>query len=34
VLSREVLPKLRVLGIDEAILTRITHDNPFRAYAR
>ena len=34
VLSREVLPRLRALGIDEAILTRITHDNPFLAYAR
>lgn len=34
VLSREVLPRLRSLGIDEATLTRITHDNPFRAYAR
>ena len=34
VLSREVLPKLRALGIEEATLTRITHDNPFLAYAR
>ena len=34
VLSREVLPRLHSLGIDEATLTRITHDNPFRAYAR
>lgn len=34
VLSREVLPRLRALGLDEAILTRITHDNPFAAYAR
>lgn len=34
VLSRQVLPALRALGIDEPTLTRITHDNPFCAYAR
>jgi len=28
------LPKLRAAGVDEATITRITHDNPFEAYAR
>lgn len=34
VLGREVLPRLRAAGVDEATITRITHDNPFDAYAR
>ena len=34
VLSTEVLPRLRQAGVDEATITRLTHDNPFRAYAR
>ena len=34
VLSREVLPALRAHGVDEATITRLTHDNPFNAYAR
>jgi len=28
------LPKLRDAGVDEATITRLTHDNPFDAYAR
>ena len=34
VLSREVLPILRAHGLDEATVTRLTHDNPFNAFAR
>lgn len=34
VLSTEILPRLRLAGIDEATITRLTHDNPFAAYAR
>jgi phosphotriesterase-related protein len=34
VLSAEILPRLRLAGIDEAVLTQLTHDNPFAAYAR
>ncbi|WP_291397111.1 esterase [Devosia sp.] len=34
VLSREVLPMLRARGLDEATITRLTHDNPFNAFAR
>lgn len=34
VLSTEVLPRLRAEGVDEATITRLTHDNPFAAYAR
>ena len=33
-LSTVFLPKLRAAGVDEATITRITHDNPFEAYAR
>ena len=34
-ICREVLlPKLKAAGIDEATLTRLTHDNPFNAFAR
>ena len=29
-----VLPKLRAAGIDEATIVRLTHDNPFAAFAR
>ena len=29
-----MLPLLRERGVDEATLTRLTHDNPFNAYAR
>ena len=29
-----VLPKLRAAGVDEATIIRLTHDNPFEAYAR
>jgi phosphotriesterase-related protein len=34
VLSRQVLPILREHGLDEPTITRLTHDNPFNAYAR
>lgn len=34
VLSLEVLPTLRRHGLDEAVITSLTHDNPFNAYAR
>lgn len=33
-LSEVLLPKLRAAGIAEATLRRLTHDNPFNAYAR
>jgi phosphotriesterase-related protein len=29
-----VLPKLREAGVDEAMIVRVTHDNPFEAFAR
>jgi phosphotriesterase-related protein len=29
-----VLPKLRAAGVDEAMIVRLTQDNPFEAYAR
>jgi phosphotriesterase-related protein len=29
-----ILPKLRAAGVDEATIVRLTHDNPFEAYAR
>ena len=29
-----VLPKLRAAGVDEATIVRLTHDNPFQAFAR
>ena len=29
-----VLPKLRAAGVDEATIVRLTHDNPFEAFAR
>ncbi|MFD1252227.1 hypothetical protein DEVEQU_03223 [Devosia equisanguinis] len=28
------LPALRAAGVDEAVITRLTHDNPFNAFAR
>lgn len=34
VLSTEILPRLRAAGVDEATITRLTHENPFLAYAR
>ena len=33
-LSDVMLPLLRARGVDDATLTRLTHDNPFNAYAR
>lgn len=33
-LMTDFLPLLRAEGVDEAVITRITHDNPFDAYAR
>lgn len=33
-LMTDFLPLLRAEGMDEATITRITHDNPFNAYAR
>lgn len=33
-LMTDFLPLLRAEGVDEATITRITHDNPFNAYAR
>ncbi|MEO8758655.1 MAG: esterase [Devosia sp.] len=33
-LSEVMLPRLRAAGVDAAILKRLTHDNPFDAYAR
>ena len=33
-LSRQFLPKLRVAGVDEATIRRLTHDNPYAAYPR
>jgi phosphotriesterase-related protein len=33
-LSEVFLPKLRQAGVDDATLQRLTHDNPFRAFAR
>ncbi|MDZ4765948.1 MAG: esterase [Chloroflexota bacterium] len=33
-LSEVLLPKLRASGVDEAAIRRLTHDNPFRAFAR
>lgn len=33
-LSEVFLPKLRAAGVDEALIRRITHENPFRAFAR
>jgi len=33
-LSRVFLPRLRAAGADDATLHRLTHANPFRAYAR
>ena len=29
-----LLPALRAEGVEEAMITRLTHDNPFNAYAR
>lgn len=33
-LMTDFLPLLRAEGVEEAVITRITHDNPFSAYAR
>jgi phosphotriesterase-related protein len=33
-LSYTFLPKLRAAGVDDATLRTLTHDNPFRAFAR
>jgi phosphotriesterase-related protein len=33
-IAEEFLPKLRNVGIDNATIRRLTHDNPFRAFAR
>lgn len=33
-LSETFIPKMRAAGIDDATITQLTHDNPFRAYAR
>ncbi len=33
-LAGTLLPKLRAAGLDEATITRLTHDNPFNAFAR
>jgi phosphotriesterase-related protein len=33
-LVESFLPKLREAGADDAIIRKLTHDNPFRAYAR
>jgi phosphotriesterase-related protein len=33
-ISEQFLPKLRVAGVDDATILRLTHENPFRAFAR
>jgi phosphotriesterase-related protein len=33
-ISQHFLPKLRAAGLDEATIRMLTHDNPFRAFAR
>lgn len=33
-LSEEFLPQLRQAGVDEVTIRQLTHDNPFRAFAR
>ena len=33
-LSETILPKLRASGVDEATIVRLTHHNPFNAFAR
>ena len=33
-LVEHFLPKLRAAGVSEATITRLTHDNPFDAFAR
>jgi phosphotriesterase-related protein len=33
-ISQHFLPKLRAAGIDDATIRLLTHDNPFRAFAR
>ena len=33
-LSQVLIPKLRHSSIDDATITRLTHDNPFNAFAR
>jgi phosphotriesterase-related protein len=33
-LADTFLPKLRAIGVDEGIIRQLTHDNPFRAFAR
>jgi phosphotriesterase-related protein len=33
-LVKQFLPRLRVVGVDEAIIRQLTHHNPFNAFAR
>jgi phosphotriesterase-related protein len=33
-LSEQFLPKLRVAGVDDATIDKLTHTNPYRAFAR
>jgi len=33
-ISQDFLPKLRAAGMDDATIRMLTHDNPFRAFAR
>jgi phosphotriesterase-related protein len=33
-ISEEFLPKLRQAGVDDSTIRQLTHDNPFRAFAR
>jgi phosphotriesterase-related protein len=33
-ISQQFLPKLRAAGLDDAAIRMLTHDNPFRAFAR
>jgi phosphotriesterase-related protein len=33
-LAEEFLPKLRQAGVSEETILQLTHDNPFRAFAR
>jgi len=33
-ISEQFLPKLRVAGVDEETVHKLTHANPFRAFSR
>ena len=33
-ISQHFLPKLRAAGVGDAAIRMLTHDNPFRAFAR